>query len=452
MGGMVLACAIGRGVYGLRIFGGDEPGDAGAGTAALSAAEASEETEAEQDSVVEVPRDTREPSNQESDLVEGEDPVDAGEPPEASAVTEDEADGTEEECRWETEEGADIFGDYMMANVVCTILALESTGSDVLADALAVLPDGALSSGETGLLNDIGLPEEIDSGALLDPEALDLLAPEPEVLEARFGWRCSVGEQGDSSDSRYYSFEHTGRLEVFASNGGAPQTLQFEQAQSSVPYQAPTIDQPLAFGQDLGLSPQFELGGIGQPVDTGLAREAAVLVRFGSDYHPFIPWWEVVVTGADLDPNRDPVVGNQRITYEGLWRNSEGRPPRDRAGVLSVLEDRNYGERYDPEEFETSQEHARHDEHLLYAPDEMVAPITAALLRDTSGSLYTAIAGIYIDFDISGWEAHAGPVLDLCWFRDVPLPPPEPVESEGEGEPVESEGEGEPVESEGESG
>ena len=80
-------------------------------------------------------------------------------------------------------------------------------------------------------------------------------------------------------------------------------------------------------------------------------------------------------------------------------------------------------------------------------------------MRDTSGSLYTAIAGIYIDFDISGWEAHAGPVLDLCWFRDVPLPPPEPVESEdaaapveseGEGEPVESEGEGEPVESEGE--
>ena len=97
---------------------------------------------------MEVPRDTREPSDDESDLVEGEDPVDAGEPPEASAVTEDEADGTEVECRWETEEGADLFGDYMMANVVCTILALESTGSDVLADALAVLPDGALSSGE----------------------------------------------------------------------------------------------------------------------------------------------------------------------------------------------------------------------------------------------------------------------------------------------------------------
>ena len=116
---------------------------------------------------MEVPRDTREPSDEESDLVEGEDPVDAGEPPEASAVTEDEADGTEEECRWETEEGADIFGDYMMANVVCTILALESTGSDVLADALAVLPDGALSSGETGLPNDIGLHEEIDSGALV---------------------------------------------------------------------------------------------------------------------------------------------------------------------------------------------------------------------------------------------------------------------------------------------
>ena len=445
-------------------FGGDESADAGAGTAALSAAEASEEAEedaeAEQDSVVEVPRDTREPSDDESVLVEGEDPVDAGEPPEASAVTEDEADGTEEEeCRWETEEGADIFGDYMMANVVCTILALESTGSDVLADALAVLPDGVLSSGETGLLNDIGLPEEIDSGALLDPEVLDLLAPEPEVLEARFGWRCSVGEQGDSSDSRYYSFEHTGRLEVFASNGGAPQTLQFEQAQSSGPYEAPTIDQPLAFDQDLGLSPQFELGGIGQPVDTGLAREAAVLVRFGSDHHPFTPSWVVVVTGADLDPSPDPAVGNQRITYEGLWRNSENRPPRDRAGVLSVLEDRNYGGRYDSEEFETSQEHARHYEHLLYAPDDVVAPITAALLRDTSGSLYTAIAGVYIDFDISGWEEHVAPVLDLCWFRDVPLPPPEPVESEeaaapvepeGEGEPVEFEGEGEPVEFEGE--
>ena len=407
---------------------------------------------------MEVPRDTREPSDDESDLVEGEDPVDAGEPPEASAVTEDEADGTEVECRWETEEGADLFGDYMMANVVCTILALESTGPDALADALAVLPDGALSSGETGLPNDIGLPEEIDSDALLVPEAMDLLAPEPEVLEARFGWRCSVGEQGESSDSSYYSFEHTGRLEVFASNGGAPQTLQFEQAQPSAPYEAPTIDQPLAFGQDLGPSPQFELGGIGQPVDAGLAREAAVLVRFGSDYHPFTPSWEVVVSGADLDP-RDPAVGNQRITYEGLWRNSENRPPRDRAGVLSVLEDRNYGDRFDSDEFETSQEHARHYEHLLYAPDEMVAPITAALLRDTSGSLYTAIAGIYIDFDISGWEEHVGPVLDLCWFRDVPLPPPEPVESEDaaapvepadEGEPVEFEGEGEPVEFEGE--
>ena len=467
---------------GSGFFGGDESADAGDGTAALSAAEAEEDAEAEQDSVVEVPRDTQE----ESDLVEGEDPVDAGEPPEAGAVTEDEADGTEEECRWETEEGADIFGDYMMASVVCTILALESTGPDALADALAVLPDGTLSSGETGLPNDVGLPEEIDSGAPLVPEAMDLLAPEPEVLEARFGWRCSVGEQGDSSDSRYYSFDHSGRLEVFASNGGAPQTLQFEQAQSSGPYEAPTIDQPLAFDQDLGINPQFELGGIGQPVDAGLAREAAVLVRFGSDYHPITPSWEVVVSGADLDPNRDPAVVNQRITYEGLWRNSENRPPRDRAGVLSVLEDRNYGDRFDSDEFETSQEHARHYEHLLYAPDEMVAPITAALLRDTSGSLYTAIAGIYIDFDISGWEEHVGPVLDLCWVRDVPLPPPEPVESEdaaapvefedaarrsssrtqprrsssrtragrvrGRRRPVESEGEGEPVESEAESG
>ena len=458
--------AVGFTACGSGFFGGDESADAGAGTAALSAAEASEEAqedaEAEQDSVVEVPRDTQE----ESDLVEGEDPVDAGEPPEAGAVTEDEADGTEEECRWETEEGADIFGDYMMANVVCTILALESTGPDALADALAVLPDGTLSSGETGLPNDIGLPEEIDSGAPLVPEALDLLASEPEVLEARFGWRCSVGEQGDSSDSRYYSFDHSGRLEVFASNGGAPQTLQFEQAQPSAPYEAPTIDQPLAFDQDLGINPQFELGGIGQPVDAGLAREAAVLVRFGSDYHPITPSWEVVVSGADLDPNRDPAVRNQRITYEGLWRNSENRPPRDRAGVLSVLEDRNYGDRFDSDEFETSQEHARHHEHLLYAPDEMVAPITAALLRDTSGSLYTAIAGIYIDFDISGWEEHVAPVLDLCWVRDVPLPPPEPVESEdaaapvgsedaaapvefeGEGDPVGSEGEGDPVGSE----
>ena len=466
-------------------FDGDQPDDAGAGIVAADAAEeieeAEEDSEAEQQSVVEVPVEAQEPSDEESDLAESEDPSDAGEPPQDTAVTEGEAGGTEEECWWETEAGADVFGDYMMANVVCRFPAPESTNANELADALALLPDDVLSAGETGL------PEEIDPGAELIG-GLDLVAPEPQFLEARFGWRCSVGEQGESSDDRYYSFEHTGRLEVFASNGGPPQTLQFEQARASVPYLAPALDEPLRLDQDLGLPqfdedlglpqfeqdlglPQFDLLGTEQLVDTGLAREAAVLVRFGSDYHPFIPSWEVVVLGADLAPEREPTVGIQRITYEGLWRNSENRPPRDRAGVLSVLEDRNYGDRYDPDEFETSQEHSRHDEHLLYAPDEMVAPITAALLRDTSGSLYTAIGGVYLGFDISGWEEHVGPVLEACWVRDVPLPPRpepvesedeaepvdsedegEPVESEGEGEPVESEGEGEPVESEGESG
>ncbi len=361
-------------------FGGDEPGAPspdGAG-GEPSADEASEDAEPEQKSVIEAPRliDAQEPSDEGSDPGRGRDSVDAGEPPDETGVTEDEPDGAEE-CWWETEDGADVFGGYMMASVVCTILAPESSDSDEPSDAPSLLPDGALLGGE-----------------------------------ARFGWRCTVGEQGDSSDDQYYVFDHEGRLEVFASNGGSPQTLQFEQVQLT-----------------------------GQPSDAGPAREAAVLVRFGSDYHPFKPSSEVVVAGADLDdPDLVPAVENQEIAYNGLWRNSESRPPRDRAGVLSVLEDRNYGGRYDPDEFEASQEHSRHDEFLLYAPDDMVDPITAALLRDISGRLYTAIAGIYIDFDISGWEEHVGPVLDLCFFRDVPLPlPPEPADSEDEGEPADSE-------------
>ena len=433
---------------GSGFFGGDESADVGAGTAALSAAEASEEaeeeTEAEQDSVVEVPRGTREPSDEESELVESEDPLDAGEPPLRTAVTEDEADGTEEGCWWETDEGGDVFSEYVMANVVCTIRASVSTGPDELIDAFAALsvefgssdetgspvefgssdetgsPVEFGSSDETGSPVEFGLVQEFATDGPLALDDMDLLEPEREVLEARFGWRCSVGETGESIDSYHYLFEHSGRLEVFASNGASPQTLQFENASQ--------------------------------------AREAAVLVRFGSDHHPYTPSFEVVVSGTDVDTGRPLSAENQRITYGGLWRNSEDRPPRDRAGVLSVLEDRNYGGRFDPDEWETSQEHSRHVENLLYAPDDLVDPITASLVRDTTGRLHTALAGVYIDFDISGWEEHVGPVLERCGFKNEPREPVEPgdlsdpVESEDEGEPVEPEGEGEPVESEGESG
>ena len=137
---------------GSGFFGGDESADDGAGTAALSAAEASEE--AEQDSVVEVPRDTREPSDEESELVGSEDPLDAGEPPLGTAVTEDEADGTEEGCWWETDEGGDVFSEYVMANVVCTIRASVSTGPDELIDAFAALSD------DLGLVDETGSPVE----------------------------------------------------------------------------------------------------------------------------------------------------------------------------------------------------------------------------------------------------------------------------------------------------
>ena len=98
----VVFTACGRG-----FFGGDESADAGAGTAALSAAEASEEAEAEaeQESVIEVPLDAQQPIDEESELVESEDPSDAGEPPQDAAVTEDEAEAFEQECWWETDEG-----------------------------------------------------------------------------------------------------------------------------------------------------------------------------------------------------------------------------------------------------------------------------------------------------------------------------------------------------------
>ena len=274
------------------------------------------------------------------------------------------------------------------------------------------------SSDETGSPVEFGLVEEFATDGPLALDDMDLLEPEREVLEARFGWRCSVGETGESIDSYDYLFEHSGRLEVFASNGASPQTLQFENASQQ--------------------------------------REAAVLVRFGSDHHPYTPSFEVVVSGTDVDTGRPLSAENQRITYGGLWRNSEDRPPRDRAGVLSVLEDRNYDGRFDPDEWETSQEHSRHVENLLYAPDDLVDPITASLVRDTTGRLHTALAGVYIDFDISGWEEHVGPVLERCGFKNEPREPvepgdlSEPVESEDEGEPVEFEGEGEPVESEGE--
>ena len=61
-------------------------------------------------------------------------------------------------------------------------------------------------------------------------------------------------------------------------------------------------------------------------------------------------------------------------------------------------------------------ERSRHDEHLLYAPEDWVTGITNGLMGDTSGTLYTAVAGVYIDFDISGWQEHVGPVLEACGF------------------------------------
>ena len=431
-------------------FGGDEAGDAGAGTVAPSAAEVSgeaeeaEAAEAEQQSVIEVPLDAQQPGDEESGLVEDSEPVedsglvedsepvDAGEPLPATVVTEVEAGAFEQECWWEADEGDDVFSEYLMANVVCTILAPESTDSDELIDALGALslefstsdgfglpgetasPDGFGESGDTASPDEFGQVEGFPLGVPPDPEIPEWLEPEPEVLEARFGWRCSVGETGESIDSYHYRFEHSGRLEVFASNGASPQTLQFENASE--------------------------------------AREAAVLVRFGSDHHPYTPSFEVVVSGADIDAERAPTVENQRIAYGGLWRNSEDRPPRDRAGVLSVLEDPNYGGRFDPDESETSQEHSRHAEHLLYAPDDLVDPITASLVRDTTGRLHTALAGVYIDFDISGWEEHVGPVLERCGFKIEPREPFEPVEAVDSASPVETDDVGAPAQPEGEGG
>ena len=108
-------------------FGGDEPGDAGAGIVAPGAAEASEEAEeeaeAEQESVIEVPVDAEPPIDEESDLVEerGLDRT-PGNCPRTTAVSEDEADAFEQECWWETDEGGDVFSEYVMANVVCTTI------------------------------------------------------------------------------------------------------------------------------------------------------------------------------------------------------------------------------------------------------------------------------------------------------------------------------------------
>ena len=430
-------------------FGGDEPGDAGAGIVAPDAAEASEEAEeeaeAEQESVIEVPLDAQPPIDEESDLVEEEDWIDAGELPQATAVSEDEADAFEQECWWETDEGGDVFSEYVMANVVCTVRVPGATDSNEPVDAFAALseefglsdefgspgetglsdefgspgvtgvsdefgsPDEFGASGETGSPVEFGSVDEFAPGGPLAPEDLDLLEPEREVLEARFGWRCSAGETGESIDSYHYLFEHSGRLEVFASNGASPKTLQFENASQ--------------------------------------AREAAVVVRFGSDHHPYTPSFEVDVPGMDVDAERPPSAEIQRITYGMMWRNSEDRPPRDRAGVLSVLEDRSYGGRVDPDEWETSQEHSRHAEHLLYAPDDLVDPITASLVRDTTGRLHTALAGVYIDFDISGWEEHVGPVLERCGFKNEPREPLDPVEPDDGGALAEPDDGGAPAES-----
>ena len=413
-------------------FGGDEPGDAGAGIVAPGAAEVSEEAEEdaeeEQQSVVEVPVDAEEPSDEESELVETEVPLDAGEAPQDTAVSEVEAEAFEQECWWETDEGGDVFSEYVMANVVCTTISgPEPADFNDQVDAFAAVadefglsdgfgsldefgsPDDVGVSGETGASGETGLAEDFASGGPLAPEDLDLLELEPDVLEARFGWRCSVGETGETIDSYHYLFEHSGRLEVFASNGASPQTLQFENASQ--------------------------------------AREAAVVVRFGSDHHPYTPSFEVVVPGMDVDAERPPSAEIQRITYGGMWRTSEDRPPRDRAGVLSVLEDRNYGGRVDPGEWETSQEHSRHAEHLLYAPDDLVDPITASLVRDTTGRLHTALAGVYIDFDISGWEEHVGPVLERCGFKTELREPLEPVEPDDGGAPAEPDDSAAPAES-----
>ena len=415
------------------VFGGDEPDDAGAGPPEPAVAEVDEPAaeEPEPESVVEVPLEVPEPSDEQPvlDVPEAEPaaPPEAPEPVEEPAVV-------EEGCRWETERGADVFGDYLMANVVCTVRYPESADRDELAGLLA-LPSVVVD------------PERIvDPADGIEPdlaaiaEELGPIAPEPEFFETRFGWRCSVGELEGVSGDGYYRFEHTGRLEVFASNGGPPHTLSIRAGHGIGPDGAPDLD------QELGLGPEGSPAGTGPSAGADRPREAAVLVRFGSDHYPFAPEWRVVVTGADLvsdDDELEPSAENQRIAYGLLWRNSENRPPRDRAGVLSVLEDRNYGGRYDPDEFETSQEHSTHDEHLLYAPDEMVGPITAALLRDESGRLHTAIAGVYVDFDISGWEAHVGPVLEACWFRGVPTGSPDPDEPESTDEPDGLQDEGE---------
>ena len=417
------------------LFGGDESGSAGPDAAAPTAVEAGEEADEEEgpQSPVDVPLETQ-AGEDGSELFDRQDGADVGEPLQGIAVAEDGGGGTGSDCWWETAEGADVFSEYLMANVVCAIPGFASPSWDDVLDTVPAGLDPAEGPGVTGGTDPAGA---IAPNPDATPEISGLLAPGPGARRARFGWRCSVGAKGEDLDDGYYLFEHSGRLEVFASNGGPPQTLQFESAQPFPPDEPAGLEQVPGFdlvsgleqvpgfdlvsgleqvpGFDLvsgleqvpDLEPQVQFGSVAQTGGSGdPAREAAVLVRFGSDHHPLIPASEV--------------IENQQIVYEGLWRNSANRPPRDRAGVLSVLEDRDYNGQYDDEELEMMQEHSRHAQHLLYAPDEVVESITAALVLDTSGRLHTAVAGIYLDFDISGWEEHVGPVLEACGFNTTP--------------------------------
>ena len=424
---LVLSALVLSGCGGL--FGGDEP-DAPAAVPVEPVVEAPEQEEVEERSVLQLPAvpeqtgeepiDDLDPVGAGVDSAKADEALEVGEALEADeALAADETvddplgDGGgqeaefESECWWETEEGGDVFSEYAVATVVCTVLATERAGVSESDDGLAaatdvssvldgtVSPDDITSPDGSDLFDDAIGPDELDLGGvagfdqtgLLDefsilPEELapmGLLESEPPVLEARFGWRCSAGEAvGESLESDDDPSGPPGRLEVFASNGEEPETLQVVSAEQQ--------------------------------------REASVLVRFGSDPHPYLPRFEVVVVGEDIADVEEVTADLQRITYDRLWRNSYLRPPRDRAGVLSLLEDRNLGGRIDEDEWETSQEHSRHDANLLFAPDDLIDPITASLVRDTTGRLHTAVAGVYIDFDISGWQEHVVPVLERCGF------------------------------------
>ena len=434
---------------GCGLFGGDQP-DAPAAGPVEPVVEAPEQEEVEERSVVQLPPvpeqtgeepiDDLDPVGTGVETAKADEALEVGQALEADeALASDETvevddplgDGGgqevefESECWWETEEGGDVFSEYAVATVVCTVLATEGIGLDQSDDGLAVATDVSSVPNEAVPIDDITSPDGSDlfddaigpdgldlggvagfdqTGVLDDalsilPEELALMGlPESElpVLEARFGWRCSAAELvGESLESDDPSGP-PGRLEVLASNGEEPETLQIVSAEQQ--------------------------------------REASVLVRFGSDPHPYAPGFEVVVVGADIEDVEEVTADLQRITYDRLWRNSHQRPPRDRAGVLSLLEDRNLGGRIDEDEWETSQEHSRHDANLLFAPDDLVDPITASLVRDTTGRLHTAVAGVYIDFDISGWQQHVVPVLERCGFDAESVEPFDPAAGDLQGE------------------